>query len=77
MVIYRLKNPVLKQMRRNAELITAIVNILELSPSYVLQLIYNNDPKLTQKAVLQAISRELNLEEHELLEEAEITATPR
>ena len=68
MLNYKFKEPIKKTLRRDADLIGMIADKLGLTPIYTLRLLTDNDQKLTQKAILQIVSKNLGIKEKDLLE---------
>jgi hypothetical protein len=69
MSTYKFKDSVKKTLRRDAALIGTIAGKLGFTQMYTLRLLTDNDQKLTQKAILEIVSKNLGITEKDLLEE--------
>ena len=65
---YKFKDEIKKTLRRDADLIGMIAGKLGLTPIYTLRPLTDNDQKLTQKAILQIVAKNLDIKEKDLLE---------
>lgn len=71
-----LKKEILDKIKKNPELFGKVMLCLDTTVTYGLQLIYNNDPKLTQASVLRILREYLHIKkDSELLEEETTTIT--
>lgn len=64
-----LKEEVKSKVKSNADLFRDVCKILKKSPYTLPDLLRKDDEQLTQKAVLVIISKELEIDESELIEE--------
>lgn len=73
-----LKSSIREQLRSDWEALKEVGELLDKSPTYVLTMIRNNDPRLTQVDVLRILKKYYKgtdgseIEDSELLEEATI-----
>lgn len=74
---YKFKDSIKKTLRRDTDLIGMIADKLGFTPLYTLRLLTDNDQKLTQKAILQLVSKNLGIKEKDLLEEVSTEPTTK
>lgn len=71
-----LRKEILEKLKKNPELFGKVMLCLDTTVTYGIQLIYNNDPKLTQASVLRILREYLHIKnDSELLEEQSETVT--
>lgn len=70
-----LRKEILDEIKKDASLFGKVMDCLGKKPSYGLQLLKNNDQKLTQASVLRILREHLGVtEDNQLLEEIKETA---
>jgi len=71
-----LKKDIVDKIKKNPDLFGKVFDCLDTTVSYGLQLLQNNDPKLTQATVLRIIRENLGVkDDSDLLEELETEST--